>query len=98
MLSLLQKNYSMVELDKDKIQVKYLTELSKTLEGYPTPLDVLYESCVESVDDSLFSSAKMENRYGFLDEDIENVISELTELGYIKKKNKGYKIINTPWS
>jgi hypothetical protein len=40
----------------------------------------------------------MENRYGFLDEDIEKVISELTELGYIKKKNKGYKIINTPWS
>lgn len=88
----------MVELDKDKIQIRYITGINKTLEGYPTPLDVLYESCMESVDDSLFSEAKMENRYGLSEEQISNVISELTSSGYIKKKKKNYQIINTPWS
>lgn len=88
----------MVELNTDKVQIRYLTGLNKTLEGYPTPLDILYESCVESADDSLFTEAKMENRYGLNEEQISGVIKELLEKGYIEKKQKNYRIINTPWS
>ena len=57
----------MRELDKNKIQVKYITGINKNLFGYPTPLDVLYDSCTLSLDDKLFSRAKIENRY-FADE------------------------------
>lgn len=87
----------MVELNKDKIQVRYITGINKCIKGYPTYLDVLYESCVESADDSLFSKAKMENRYGFDDEQYENVINKLLELEYIKLYNNRYKIINSIW-
>ena len=51
----------MIKLDVDKVQVRYITGINKCLPGYPTPLDVLYESCKESADTNLFSDAKMEN-------------------------------------
>lgn len=88
----------MVELDKNKIQVRYLTGINKCIEGYPTPLDILYDSCNESLDDSFFSNAKLENKYGLSDEQIEHVRNYLFEHGYIEKKTKNYRIINTPWS
>ena len=52
----------MIKLDVDKVQVRYITGINKCLPGYPTPLDVLYESCRESADSNLFSDAKMENK------------------------------------
>lgn len=88
----------MVELNKDKIQFKYLVGLNKTLEEYPTPLDILYDSCMESLDDTFFSNVKLENKYGLSDENIEYVQTYLVEHGYIEKKVKNYKIVNTPWS
>lgn len=87
----------MVELDKNKIQVRYITGINKCLDGYPSPLDILYESCVESVDECLFSSAKMENRYGLTEDQIDEVINYLLERKYIEKKNTKYKIINSIW-
>lgn len=87
----------MIELNKDKIQIKYITGLNKTLEGYPTPLDILYDSCVESIDDCLFSNAKIENKYGLNDEQIDFVINYLLEKEFIEKKNSKYKIINSIW-
>lgn len=87
----------MIELNKDKIQVKYLTGLNKTLNEYPTPLDILYDSCVESIDDCLFSNAKIENKYELSDEQIDNVINYLLERKFIEKKNTKYKIIDSIW-
>lgn len=87
----------MRNIDKDKVQVRYITGINKCLPGYPTPLDVLYESCVESVDDNLFSDAKLENRYGLDETGIGNIVNTLLELGYIKKNTSRYKIIKTPW-
>lgn len=87
----------MIELNKDKIQVRYITGINKKLPDYPTPLDVLYESCVESIDDCLFSNAKMENRYGFNDEQINFVVEYLLENKFIEKKNSKYKIIDSIW-
>lgn len=88
----------MVELDKDKIQFKYLTGLNKFSEGYPTPLDILYDSCNESLDDTFFSNAKLENKYGLDDEGITHVQDYLVTHGYIEKMKKNYKIVNTPWT
>ena len=88
----------MIELNKDKIQIRYITGFSKTLKGYPTPLDILYESCRETIDDCLFSEAKMENRYGLTSKHISETISRLLKDNYIEKKNDKYKIINTPLS
>lgn len=88
----------MLKLDKNKIPIRYLTGVNKVLDDYPTPLDVLYESCMESIDDTLFTPAKMENRYGLSDDRIEHVQNYLLEHGYIEKKTKNFKIINTPWS
>lgn len=87
----------MIKLDKDKIQVRYITGIDKTLPNYPTPLDVLYESCVESVDGNLFSSAKMKNRYGIDEDGVNKITDILVDLGYIKKNNNRFKIIKTPW-
>lgn len=87
----------MIELDKDKIQIKYITGLNKTLEGYPTPLDILYDSCVDGLDGCLFSSAKMENKYGLDSEQIDFVINYLLEKKFIEKKNSKYKIIDSIW-
>ena len=87
----------MIELDKNKIQIKYLVGLNKKLPDYPTPLDILYDSCVESVDDCLFSVAKMENRYGLNEEQIESVINYLLDKKFIEKKNSKYKIIDSIW-
>ena len=87
----------MIQLDKDKVQVRYITGINKCLPGYPTPLDVLYESCVESADTNLFSEAKMENRYEIDEEKISKIIEILLDLGYIKKNSTRYKIIKTPW-
>lgn len=88
----------MVEIDKNKIQFKYLTGINKTLEGYPTPLDILYDSCVETVDGTFYSEAKIENKYKVSEERVKEIIDELVDKKYIEKKVKNYKIINTPWS
>ena len=87
----------MIKLNMDKIQVRYITGINKCIPGYPTPLDVLYESCKESPDDNLFSNAKMENRYGINEEDIKKITDILLNLEYIKKNKDRYKIIKTPW-
>lgn len=87
----------MIELNKDKIQIKYITGLNKTLEGYPTPLDILYDSCVESMDDCLFSEAKMENKYGIDEDRIKSTIKYLLDKKFIVKKNSKYKIIDNIW-
>lgn len=94
----------MRELDKDKIQVKYITGINKTAFEYPKPLDVLYDSCVMSVDDKLFSRAKIENRYFSNETDsdlvegkIDKIINWLLEYGYIEKNGNSYKIVKTIW-
>ena len=95
----------MRELDKNKIQVKYITGINKTLFGYPTPLDVLYDSCTLSVDDKLFSRAKIENTYfanetngDLIDKKINRIIESLLADGYIEKKSgDSYKIVKTIW-
>ena len=87
----------MVKLDNDKIQVRYITGINKCLPGYPTPLDVLYDSCMESPDYNLFSEAKLENKYNLDEEGISKIIEVLVNLEYIKKNNTRYKIIKTPW-
>ena len=87
----------MIQIDKEKVQVRYITGINKCLPDYPTPLDILYDSCIESADSNLFSEAKLENKYGLEPEKIQNVIEALEDLGYIKKNNTRYKIIKTPW-
>lgn len=94
----------MREIDKNKVQVKYITGINKTLFGYPTPLDVLYDSCMLSVDDKLLSKAKMENKYfsdeidaNLIDSKIEKIINSLLEDGYIEKNDMWYKIVKTIW-
>ena len=90
----------MITLNKDKIQIKYITGIYKLLDGYPTPLDVLYESCTETIDDSLFSMEKMGNRYDWsenLTQKVSEIENYLTEHNYIQKSGKKFKIINTPW-
>ena len=86
----------MRELDKNKIQVKYITGINKTLFGYPTPLDVLY--------DKLFSRAKIENKYfadeidkDLIEKKIDDIINSLLEDGYIEKSGGSYKIVKTIW-
>ena len=87
----------MIKLDVDKVQVRYITGINKCLPGYPTPLDVLYDSCMESPDSNLFSEAKLENKYNLDEEGISKIIEVLVNLEYIKKNNTRYKIIKTPW-
>ncbi len=87
----------MINIDKEKVQVRYITGINKCLPDYPTPLDILYDSCVESPDSNLFSDAKLENRYGLDEEGISKVIGILTDLEYIKKNSTRYKIVKTPW-
>jgi hypothetical protein len=95
----------MRQLDKNKIQIKYITGINKTLFNYPTPLDVLYDSCVNSVDDRLFSRAKIENTYfanetnvELIDKKVERIIDTLLNEGYIEKIGKdSYKIVKTIW-
>lgn len=87
----------MIKIDVNKVQVRYITGINKCLPGYPTPLDVLYESCMESVDDCLFSAAKMENRYGIGEDRITEITDELSGKGYIEKKNNKFKIVKTIW-
>ena len=88
----------MFQIDKEKVPIKMLTGYNKFLEGYPTCLDVLYDSCIESVDDSLFSPAKMENKYGIPPERIDEIHKELMDNKYIEKKVKNYRIVDTPWT
>ena len=87
----------MRNIDKTKVQVRYITGINKCLPGYPTALDILYDSCMESADGNLFSDAKLENKYGLFEDDIARVIKELEDLEYIKKSTTRYKIIKTPW-
>lgn len=94
----------MRELDKNKIQVKYITGINKNLFGYPTPLDVLYDSCTLSLDDKLFSRAKIENRYfadeidtDLIEKKIDKIVNSLLEDGYIEKSGSSYKIVKTIW-
>lgn len=95
----------MRELNKNKIQVKYITGINKTMFGYPSPLDVLYDSCTLSVDDRLFSRTKIENTYfsnetdqELIDKKIDRIIESLLADGYIEKKSgDSYKIVKTIW-
>lgn len=92
-----KKCKGMRDINKRKVQIRYITGINKCLPGYPTPLDVLYDSCVESADGNLFSEAKLENKYGLDEDGINNIIGKLVDLEYIKKNNTRYKIIKTPW-
>ena len=87
----------MIKLNKDKIQIRYITGIGKSQLNYPTALDILYESCVANADETLFSHAKMENRYGASDEKISEVINELLDKKYIEQSGSKFKIISTPW-
>ena len=87
----------MFEIDKNKVQIKYLTGYNKFLEGYPTPLDILFDACADSVDGTFYSEAKLENRYKLDENGVAHVLKTLSEQGYIKKKTKNYKIVSTPW-
>ena len=87
----------MIDINKQKVQVRYITGINKCIPGYPTPLDVLYDSCMESPDGNLFSEAKLENKYNLDEEGISKIIEVLVNLEYIKKNNTRYKIIKTPW-
>lgn len=94
----------MRELDKNKIQVRYITGINKTLFGYPTPLDVLYDSCTISLDDRLFSRDKIKNRYFSNETDdelvnnrIDKIINTLLGEGFIEKSGSSYKIVKTIW-
>lgn len=87
----------MVSIDKEKVEVRYITGINKCLPDYPTPLDVLYDSCVESPDANLFSDAKLQNKYNLDEEGVAKIIDVLTNLEYIKKNNTRYKIVKTPW-
>ena len=87
----------MIKLNKDKIQIRYITGIGKSQLNYPTALDILYESCIENADETLFSHAKMENRYGASDEKISAVINELLDKKYIEQSGSKFKIIGTPW-
>lgn len=95
----------MKELNKNKIQLKYITGINKTLFGYPTALDVLYDSCTLSMDNKLFSRAKIENTYfaneinvELIDKKINRIIESLLSEGYIEKNTcESYKIVKTPW-
>jgi hypothetical protein len=94
---LIRTVYEMVSIDKEKVEVRYITGINKCLPDYPTPLDVLYDSCVESPDTNLFSDAKLQNKYNLDEEGVTKIIDVLTNLEYIKKNNTRYKIIKTPW-
>ena len=74
-----------VNINWQKIQIRYITGIGKSLLNYPTSLDILYESCIENADETLFSHAKMENRYGISDEKISNIINELLDKKYIEQ-------------
>lgn len=87
----------MIGINKEKVEVRYITGINKCLPDYPTPLDVLYDSCVESPDTNLFSEAKIQNKYNLDEEGVSKIIDVLTNLEYIKKNNTRYKIIKTPW-
>ena len=92
-----KKYLEMISINKDKVEVRYITGINKCLPDYPTPLDVLYDSCVESPDSNLFSEAKLQNKYNLDEEGVSKIIDTLTNLEYIKKNNTRYKIIKTPW-
>ena len=87
----------MINIDKNKVQVRYITGINKCLPNYPTPLDVLYESCMETVDGNLFSDAKIENRFGLDEDGVRKIVENLLTLGYIEKSGSRNKIIKTPW-
>jgi len=89
--------YNMISINKEKVEVRYITGINKCLPDYPTPLDVLYDSCVESPDTNLFSDAKLQNKYNLDEEGVSKIIDELTSNGYIQKNNTRYKIVKTPW-
>lgn len=87
----------MINLNKEKVPIRYIIGIDKSLPGYPSALDVLYESCVESPDETLFSRAKMENRYGIDDDAVDSIINELCNSGFAVKSGNKIKIIDTPW-
>lgn len=89
--------YNMISINKEKVEVRYITGINKCLPDYPTPLDVLYDSCMESPDTNLFSDAKLQNKYNLDEESVSKIIDELTSNGYIQKNNTRYKIVKTPW-
>lgn len=92
-----KKYIGMIEINKDKVEVRYITGINKCLPDYPTPLDILYDSCMESPDSNLFSEAKMMNRYGLDEEKVAKILDILTDLEYIKKNSTRFKIVKTPW-
>ena len=87
----------MISIDKEKVEVRYITGINKCLPGYPTPLDVLYDSCLEIPDTNLFSDTKIQNRYNLDEENVSKIIDVLINLEFIKKNNTRYKIVKTPW-
>lgn len=94
-------------IDENKYPVKYITKAYKTLQNYPTDLDILYEVLqlkLTKPDNWKISSAISNYEFDYYEFDEETMIkrfNNLVEMGYMSgtkaTKHIIYEIIKTPW-
>ena len=93
-----------MRIDRNKLPTKYVLEVYKMVEGYPSTIDLLYEivSILEARSklDAPFTaigmmkevSARLNNG-----EDLEDSLKTLTKEGWLMADAGGYLLVKHPW-
>jgi len=92
-----------LKIDKDLLPTKYVLEIYKMVEGYPSTIDLLYELVRILEDrgklDSEFAVTEMlkEISVRIGGEDLSVSFERLSEEGWLSKTNSGYRLVKHPW-
>ena len=92
-----------LKIDKDLLPTKYVLEIYKMVEGYPSTIDLLYELVRILEDrgklDSEFAVTEMlkEISVRIGGEDLSVSFERLSKEGWLSKTNSGYRLVKHPW-
>jgi len=92
-----------LKINKDLLPTKYVLEVYKMVEGYPSTIDLLYE-VVRILEDrealeKEFQATEMlrEVAVRINDEDLDVSLNTLSTEGWLSKKDNRYKLTRHPW-
>ena len=92
-----------LKINKDLLPTKYVLEVYKMVEGYPSTIDLLYE-VVRILEDrealeKEFQATEMlrEVAVRINDEDLDVSLNRLSTEGWLTKDGNAYKLTRHPW-
>jgi predicted transcriptional regulator of viral defense system len=92
-----------MKIDRNRLQAKYVLEIYKMVDGYPSTIDLLYEIVTvlserKKLEDSFVSTDILKEVTTRLEEkSLEESLPKLQKEGWLEFSNGAYRVIKHPW-